>query len=178
MRGKRREASEKKKKWWDGKCEELGRGCTAVSPVQPETGRGGLGGSDGVVGGGASACQACRRADVWERLMTSADRGRWDDKYLHGSFRPFLSQIWRWHQLSPGEEKWSSRVSLLPHVFSVSRWFSLAKNKDLISFETSEKQLSLPAASSQLGLISNLWRWFLQQGFHDGGVWPHDLTRR
>lgn len=25
--------------------------------------------------GGARACQACRRADVWERLMTSADRG-------------------------------------------------------------------------------------------------------
>lgn len=104
--------------------------------------------------------------------------GCWDDKYCCGSFGPFLSQIWRWRRLSPREEKWSSRVSLCPHVFSESRWFSLAKNKDLISFETSEKQLSLPAACSQLGLFSNLWKCFLQQGFHNGGVWPHDLTRR
>lgn len=47
-----------------------------VAPVQPETGRGGLGGA-----GRGGGCHACRQADVSERLITSADRGRWDDKY-------------------------------------------------------------------------------------------------
>lgn len=32
-------------------------------------------------GAGRGGCHACRQADVSERLITSADRGRWDDKY-------------------------------------------------------------------------------------------------
>lgn len=75
MRAKRKEASEKKKR--NSEMENVRNWAVAARWFHQynQRGAGGVWGSRVGLWRGAIACQACLRVDVWERLMTSADRG-------------------------------------------------------------------------------------------------------